>query len=264
MTENDLLEMILDRLGRSEITNAVFGTDETATWPLSLLDTFTESRLLRPTKAAQVITCDGCEQYCPMPVTVLPAESTRPARSFIACDKRDDIGRVPVDLKRLEQWEINGSLLAKTLSSLMAFDKTVKEESKGKRWTLGTVKGKERKSQLVLNVENGVFIEVAGHDVALGDVLSLKNGTLTVDRDELLRLVDKPLAEGVSAGKTSTTRNESRKQASQKRYAAWKKAYKELKRKRSNMSDVWYSQQIEKMDIAENRDAETIRKHMKK
>jgi hypothetical protein len=30
------------------------------------------------------------------------------------------------------------------------------------------------------------------------------------------------------------------------------------------MSDVWYSRQIAKMDIARRRDAETIRKHMKK
>jgi glutamine cyclotransferase len=29
-------------------------------------------------------------------------------------------------------------------------------------------------------------------------------------------------------------------------------------------ADVWYSQRIEKMDIANGRNAETIRKHMKK
>jgi hypothetical protein len=47
-------------------------------------------------------------------------------------------------------------------------------------------------------------------------------------------------------------------------YGQWRKAYRELKKKRPNMSDVWYSQQIAKLDIALGRDAETIRKQMKK
>ena len=38
----------------------------------------------------------------------------------------------------------------------------------------------------------------------------------------------------------------------------------DLRKQRPNMSDVWYSQQIAKQDIAAGRDAETIRKHMKK
>ncbi len=47
-------------------------------------------------------------------------------------------------------------------------------------------------------------------------------------------------------------------------YEDWRKAYRDLKKHRKNMSDVWYSQQIAKQDIACRRDAETIRKHMKK
>ncbi|MEX2165139.1 MAG: hypothetical protein WD823_13000 [Sulfuricaulis sp.] len=61
-----------------------------------------------------------------------------------------------------------------------------------------------------------------------------------------------------------TTQREIRKQATQKQYQAWQKAYRYLKRKRRNMSDVWYAQQIAKMDIAKDRDADTIRKYMKK
>ena len=43
----------------------------------------------------------------------------------------------------------------------------------------------------------------------------------------------------------------------------WRKEYRALKKRRPEMSDVWYSQQIAKMGSAEGRSAETIRKHMK-
>lgn len=38
-----------------------------------------------------------------MPVHVFPAEGGRLARALITCDKRDDVGRVVVDFRRLEQ-----------------------------------------------------------------------------------------------------------------------------------------------------------------
>jgi hypothetical protein len=85
------------------------------------------------------------------------------------------------------------------------------------------------------------------------------------DKDELFRRADKPAPPvGASAYKPSAVRREGRKLDTQKQYAAWQKSYKELKRNRRGMSDVWYSQQIAKQDIANNRDAETIRKHMKR
>jgi hypothetical protein len=46
-------------------------------------------------------------------------------------------------------------------------------------------------------------------------------------------------------------------------YESWRKAYRELRREKPGKSDVWYSQQIAKSDIAKDRDAETIRKQMK-
>ena len=47
-------------------------------------------------------------------------------------------------------------------------------------------------------------------------------------------------------------------------YESWRKEYRTLKRKNPKKSDTWCSLQIEKMEIAQDRDAETIRKRMKK
>jgi hypothetical protein len=62
----------------------------------------------------------------------------------------------------------------------------------------------------------------------------------------------------------SKARIEARKLDTQAMYASWQKAYRASREKRPDMGDVWYSQQIAKTDIANGRDAETIRKRMKK
>ena len=63
---------------------------------------------------------------------------------------------------------------------------------------------------------------------------------------------------------TRSARREVRKADSQARYKLWKTKYRELKKNRPDMSDVWFSQQIARLAIAERHSAETIRKHMTK
>ena len=62
----------------------------------------------------------------------------------------------------------------------------------------------------------------------------------------------------------NNARREARKLNTDAKYASWQKAYRRLAKNRPNMSDVWYSQQIAKMDIAKGSSPETIRKNMKK
>lgn len=62
----------------------------------------------------------------------------------------------------------------------------------------------------------------------------------------------------------SNARDEARKIDTQAMYECWRKAYREVKRQRPNISNVWYTRQIAKTEIGAGRNAETIRKHMKK
>lgn len=62
----------------------------------------------------------------------------------------------------------------------------------------------------------------------------------------------------------SVTRREARKLATQDMYESWRKGYRKLQRKHPNMSDVWYSREIAKMDIGQGRNYSTIKKNMKK
>ena len=65
-------------------------------------------------------------------------------------------------------------------------------------------------------------------------------------------------------GRFDSARREVRMMDTHAMRESWKKQYRALKKSRPNMSDVWYSQQIAKMEIAKGRNAETIRKHMKR
>lgn len=62
----------------------------------------------------------------------------------------------------------------------------------------------------------------------------------------------------------SNARREARKLDTQAMYEQWRKEYRMLKKNRPNMTDVWYSQQIARLEIARGRDAETIRKQITK
>ena len=59
------------------------------------------------------------------------------------------------------------------------------------------------------------------------------------------------------------SRREARKLETQARYKSWRKKYRDLKKRRPNMSDVWYARQIAGQEISAGRSADIIRKHMK-
>jgi hypothetical protein len=62
MTESALLENILDRLGRADSAEEIFGADEVADWPAGALDLLIKAGLLRRAEPAHAIECNGC---CP-------------------------------------------------------------------------------------------------------------------------------------------------------------------------------------------------------
>lgn len=193
MTASDLLETVLDRLGSAEAAEAFFGADETADWPPGVLDVFLTHGLLRRAQPAQVIECRGCEENCFMPVHVFPAEGGRPARALIACDKRDDVGRVEVDFRRLKQWQATGGMIATVLARLLEFSEPAPAD--GGQWHIGVLKGKKHKSPVAL-LAGGLKLSLAGHAVPVVDVLTIKGNALALDKAALIRLVDNPEGNG--------------------------------------------------------------------
>lgn len=115
MQAEELVASLKTRFGRNKSGRITIQADEVAEWPQGLFARLIEDRLLTQAEPGFELECRGCEEGCFMPVSVFPAENSRPARAFIACDKRDDVGRVPVDFSRTRQWHMTHSGFEKLL-----------------------------------------------------------------------------------------------------------------------------------------------------
>jgi hypothetical protein len=97
----------------------------------------------------------------------------------------------------------------------------------------------------------------------LSEFIEFHGGAYMLDDVQIRRLVDSSTTAD-DRYTPSNARREARKLDTQAMYESWRKEYRKLRREKPSMSGVWYAQKIAKMDIAQGRDAETIRKHMKK
>lgn len=187
------LQIVLDRLGcAAPAQGALFFWDEVKDWPSGALDMLVTGGLLQPAQPMVTIECNGCEENCTMPVVVYPAQEDKPGRAFIACDKRDDMGRVHVDFRRMEQWQVTGELIAATLARLLGLSQPDTQAADGGQWSIGTLKGRKHNSPVTLQAGGSLTLALAGHIIPLVDVLTIEKNALTLEKAALIRLVDNP------------------------------------------------------------------------
>src|SRR5208337_2379443 len=79
---------------------------------------------------------------------------------------------------------------AGTMARLLGFTNPPHEDSVGKRWTLGRLKGKEYKGEVTLAVDGCVMLTIADQSIPLVHVLTLNRRGLKADKDVLLRLAE--------------------------------------------------------------------------
>jgi hypothetical protein len=232
-------------------------------WPEGLLDALLKASLLKQATPATTVECTGCYEHCFMPVHVLPVHNGQPGRAFIACDRRDDMGRVKIPFERLQQWQLSQVQLARWLSLELGFKTKPVGDNSSRVFKLGSLQGKKRLGVLELDFADGVLLKAAGHSLPLFEAIAFDSDLPKVDRNTVLSMVDlQPSPEPSERYQPSIARREARKLDTQAMYKSWQKEYRKLKRTKPNKSDVWYSQQIAKMEIALGRDTETIRKQM--
>ncbi len=193
MTPEDALIELLDRVAALQGASARISADELAQWPGEAVTAMKAQKLITGARPAASAVCPGCEEECVMPVHTIPQPSGD-AALFIVCDKRDDIGRVPVPGASLEQWQASGDSIADLLAGLLGLHRSPMGSSSAGRWEVGVYRGKKHASHLVLMAGEQLTLTLGGHSIALTEVLALEGSRFKVDKRRLIRLADQPVA----------------------------------------------------------------------
>lgn len=262
MTPQAALIELLERVGANQ-GNAILVNDEDLTqWPIAAVAAMKTQGLLTKTKPASSATCPGCEHECVMPVHIIPAKENSFVRAFISCDKRNDISRVPVSFEKLNQWLCNIDSVCQFVAACLGLRRSNQLTDNSNFRNIGIAKGIKRSQMLGLEAD-GVLSLIAGNNrLPLIELIKYHDGTYSFDDAMIHQLVDS-VTTADNRYTPSNAKREARKLDTAAMHDSWQKEFRKLKKKRSNMSDTWYSLQIAKMEIANGRSAETIRKNMK-
>ncbi len=190
MNLNALLVALIERAGSNNGEPVFITTEELEEWPGSFLCAIKTAGLIKQAPPATSAVCPGCEEMCSMPVNTL-LKGAGSATAFVICDKRDDINRVAISLTVLEQWQASAYSMAHLLSELLKLS-SPPTSTNSKRWELGVLRGKKHSSHLILVSENKLILSVAGHELALNELLFLRNNQIAIDKLKITRAIDSP------------------------------------------------------------------------
>jgi hypothetical protein len=262
MTPHDALIELVARLGARHGAVVLITDEELSRWPEAAVAAMKSQGLLAKARPASSVECPGCEQQCVMPVDTLPATS-RGAASYVVCDKRSDINRVPVAASRLTQWRCDAEAVCSFIVASLGLRRSDQHPAVPGLLNIGMASGEKRRQMLCLKASGDVSVVAGNSAVSLSELIDYHDGAYSLDGAAIRQLVD--TATTADPRYTPrTTRREARKLDTQAMYKGWQKAYRDLKKQRRKMSDVWYAQQIAKQNIGPRRSVDTIRKHMKK
>ena len=260
MTPQAALIELLGRLGANNGSTVLINTQELNQWPAAAVSALKSQNLLLKARPASSVVCPGCEEECSMPVETRTRANAH-ATFFVVCDKRSDTSRVAVPAAQLAQWRCDAQAVRGFVAASLELRESPMQPTEPDLLPIGIARGNKRTQMLCLRVQELLALVVGTSTVPLADVVGFEDGRFTLDGLVIRHLVD--AATTADPRHTpNTTKRDARKIDTQTRYASWQKAYKALRKKRPNESDVWYSQQIAKTPIAHGRDASTIKQNM--
>jgi hypothetical protein len=223
MTPEAALVELLERVGAQRGAAVVVSNHELSEWPSTTVAAMKSRGLITKARPATSTVCYECERECVMPVHIL-SDSAHSPEALIVCDKRSDINRVPVPISCLEQWQASGVSVANLLVGLLDLRRSGAGDTSSGRWEIGMFKGVKYSSHLVLIADGQLTLSLAGHSIALADVLALEGNRFTVDKRTLIHLVDHPVA-GAGDAESAAQRRERLKKRVQAERTKGSKAF---------------------------------------
>lgn len=261
MTPQAALVELLARVGASEDAAALLSNHALNQWPEVAVAALKTQRLLVKAQPASSAICPGCERDCVMPVQTRIHQS-RGAVSYIDCDKRSDVSRVAVQVDRLEQWRCTADAVGDFVAASLGLRQSDKRRAASADFLeIGIATGDKRSQMLCLQTGGELMLVAGGNTVPLADLVAYRTGAYSLDSARVGRLVDAATTAD-NRYTPSNAKREARKVDTQARHKGWQKAYRELSKKRPNMPETWYAQQIAKLPVAKGRGAGTIKKNM--
>lgn len=243
---------------------AVFSFDMVKLWGEGTAKTLCDQGLLKTTAAAQSLECQGCEESCFSDVVMQPSKSGK-SRAFIICEmphKQAEMGRVPVRLERLQQWQASIGLLAAFVAGKLRLegDGEVTKDSQPVR--LGMMKGPHGRRWVAV-LSKPLVLELNQQAVPLSELLFAEADLVALDMPCIQKLLEADTQPAKKAYTPSIDRQAARNMQTQAMYQDWQDVYEKLKQKHPDKSKKWCSLKIARMSVGRGKQSETIRKRIK-
>jgi len=259
MTPNAALIELLARVG-TQGGSVLVATAELTQWPAPAVAALKKQKLLTRASPATSAVCSGCENECIMPVNNR-ARADGTVTSFIACDKRLDTTQVTVAAAELEQWRCDVPAVCRFVATCLDVRQSAQQSSSDTLINIGMVRGDKRTQMLALRLQHELALTAGNSTIPLADLINFDAAGFMLDAVLVRQMVDAaPQAD--LRHTPSIAKREARKVDTQAMYASWQKAYRKLRKTNPGKSVVWYATHISKTQIAQGRNASTIKKHM--
>ena len=177
MTPQDALIELLARVGAGNGTAVFVSAEELSQWPAAAVAAMKSQKLLVKTRPAVSVVCPGCERECVMPVQTVPAGPRGPA-SFVVCDKRSDINRVPVSTLRLSQWRCDAEAVCAFVAANLGLRRSGQHPADSGLLNIGMTTGDKRTQMLCLRPDADLPLVAGSSSIPLAEAIRFSDGRL--------------------------------------------------------------------------------------